>query len=236
MRFPIDVRSLSFIAGSDPAGVLDMEGRQRADKATGELLWGLDLVALGGKDGAEVWNEDVQAQSGRCRYEDELRRRRRLGELGLMPGSQETLDEYVCQMWAQTHAVTLSPKTAKDYAGLYDVHIAPSLGGYKLVELISLAGRTDRCWRGARGGAACAGAAGEHPAARGGVRADRAQPGEDRAQDQAGRRGVRSVRSLPSRSRSSGGEPETGCGAHLGLGVRRAASAGGARAVLGPCP
>ena len=33
-----------------------MEGRQRADKATGELLWGLDLVALGGKDGAEVWN------------------------------------------------------------------------------------------------------------------------------------------------------------------------------------
>ena len=55
VRFPIDVRSLSFIAGSDPAGVLDMEGRQRADKATGELLWGLDLVVLGGEDGAEVW-------------------------------------------------------------------------------------------------------------------------------------------------------------------------------------
>jgi hypothetical protein len=56
MRFPIDVRSLAFIAGSDPAGVMDMEGRQRADRATGELLWGLDLVALGGKDGAEVWH------------------------------------------------------------------------------------------------------------------------------------------------------------------------------------
>jgi hypothetical protein len=55
MRFPIDVGSLTFIAGSDPAGVTDMEGRQRTDKATGELLWGLDLVALGGKDGAEVW-------------------------------------------------------------------------------------------------------------------------------------------------------------------------------------
>ena len=55
MRFPIDVRELTFIAGSDPAGVTDMEGRQRSDKATGELLWGLDLVALGGKDGAEVW-------------------------------------------------------------------------------------------------------------------------------------------------------------------------------------
>ena len=55
MRFPIDVSRLTFIAGSDPAGVTDMEGRQRVDKATGEPLWGLDLVALGGEDGAEVW-------------------------------------------------------------------------------------------------------------------------------------------------------------------------------------
>jgi integrase len=68
-------------------------------------------------------------------YEDELRRRRRLGELGLMPGSQETLDEYVCQTWAQTHAVTLSPKTAKHYGGLYDLHVGPHLGSYKLAEL-----------------------------------------------------------------------------------------------------
>jgi hypothetical protein len=55
MRLPIDLSSLQFIAGSDPAGVLDMERRPRADKATGELLWGLDLVVLGGEDGAEVW-------------------------------------------------------------------------------------------------------------------------------------------------------------------------------------
>jgi hypothetical protein len=55
VRLPIDLVNLTFIAGSDPAGVLDNEGRQRADKATGELLWGLDLVVLGGEDGAEVW-------------------------------------------------------------------------------------------------------------------------------------------------------------------------------------
>jgi hypothetical protein len=55
MRLPIDLSNLTFIAGSDPAGVLDMERRQRADKATGELLFGLDLVVLGLEDGAEVW-------------------------------------------------------------------------------------------------------------------------------------------------------------------------------------
>jgi hypothetical protein len=55
VRLPINLSNLTFIAGSDPAGVLDMERRPRADKATGELLWGLDLVVLGGEDGAEVW-------------------------------------------------------------------------------------------------------------------------------------------------------------------------------------
>ena len=62
MRFPIDVSKLTLIAGSDPAGVTDMEGRQRSDKATGEPLWGLDLVALGGKDGAEVWHVRIAGE------------------------------------------------------------------------------------------------------------------------------------------------------------------------------
>jgi hypothetical protein len=55
MRIPVDTSGLMLIAGSDPASVLDMERRPRADKATGELLWGLDVVALGGEDGAQVW-------------------------------------------------------------------------------------------------------------------------------------------------------------------------------------
>ena len=68
-------------------------------------------------------------------FDDELRRRRRLGELGLVIGSQETLDEYVSQTWARTHAVTLAPSTAKVYASLYDFHISPTLGSLKLGEL-----------------------------------------------------------------------------------------------------
>jgi hypothetical protein len=54
VRLPIDVSNLTFIAGSDPAAVLDMERRPRADTATGEVLWRLDVVALGGEDGAEA--------------------------------------------------------------------------------------------------------------------------------------------------------------------------------------
>jgi len=58
-RFRIDTSGLSFIAGSDPVGVTDMDGRPRPDKATGELLWQLDVVVLGGEDGAEVCNVRV---------------------------------------------------------------------------------------------------------------------------------------------------------------------------------
>ncbi len=36
-----------------------MERRPRADRATGELLWQLDLVVLGLKDGAEVWSTRI---------------------------------------------------------------------------------------------------------------------------------------------------------------------------------
>jgi len=61
-RFPIDLVGLTFIAGSDPEGVLDMDGRPRPDKATGELLWQLDLVVLGLEDGAEVWQTRIAGE------------------------------------------------------------------------------------------------------------------------------------------------------------------------------
>jgi integrase len=105
----------------------------RVDRGAGSVVWRVRWRE-GGR-GSHARTRTFERKADAVAYEDELRRRRRLGELGLMPGSQETLDEYVCQTWAQTHAVTLAPKTAKHYASLYDVHIAPHLGQHKLAEL-----------------------------------------------------------------------------------------------------
>jgi integrase len=90
------------------------------------------------------WREGGRSSPARSRtferradalaFEDESRRRRRLGDVGAF-ASSETLNEYVSETWAPTHAVTLSARTARRYAGLYDVHIAPSLGDLKLVDL-----------------------------------------------------------------------------------------------------
>jgi hypothetical protein len=73
VRLPIDVSNLTFIAGSDPAAVLDMERRPRADTATGEVLWRLDVVALGGEDGAEVWPVRVVGEPRGIRIGQALR-------------------------------------------------------------------------------------------------------------------------------------------------------------------
>lgn len=55
-------------------------------------------------------------------------RRRQLGTIAQLDAGKQTLDEFVTDVWAPTHGVTLAPKTRRDYAGFYDRHIAPSLG------------------------------------------------------------------------------------------------------------
>jgi integrase len=57
------------------------------------------------------------------------------GTLAQLDGGRETLDEYVEHTWAPIHAVSLAPKTARRYAGQYDGHISPGLGGYPLRDL-----------------------------------------------------------------------------------------------------
>jgi integrase len=105
----------------------------RIDRGGGSVVWRVRWREAG--RGSRARTRTFERKADAVAFDDELRRRRRLGELGLLPGSQETLDEYVCGTWAQTHAVTLAPKTAKHYAGLYDVHIAPHLGRFKLADL-----------------------------------------------------------------------------------------------------
>ena len=68
-------------------------------------------------------------------FDDELRRRRRLGELGILVGSRETLDKYVTDTWAADACGDAGAEDGEDYALLYDCHIAPYLGRSKLPEL-----------------------------------------------------------------------------------------------------
>ncbi len=68
-------------------------------------------------------------------FDAEVTRRRQLGNLTFLDAGRETLDEFVTQTWAPTHAPTLSANTRRDYAYLYDAHIGPHLGSIPLRDL-----------------------------------------------------------------------------------------------------
>jgi integrase len=105
----------------------------RVERPDGSLVWRVRWRE-GGR-GSRARSRTFDRKADAVAFDDELRRRRRLGELAGIAGSQETLNRYVAETWARTHGVTLAAKTARHYASLYDLHIAPYLGDLKLSEL-----------------------------------------------------------------------------------------------------
>ncbi len=69
------------------------------------------------------------------RYDQKIKDAKALGTLAQLDGGSQTLNEYVEQTWAPIHAATLAPKTQALYTGLYDRHLAPTLGSYPLRDL-----------------------------------------------------------------------------------------------------
>ena len=75
-----------------------------------------------------------QARGATLRREGQGRQAGRRARAGWTRG-RETLDDYVENTWAPIHVAPLAPKTRELYAGLYDKHVSPWLGGYQLREL-----------------------------------------------------------------------------------------------------
>jgi integrase len=90
-----------------------------------------------------VWRDHTGAQRSKSfrtwaeadRHDRDLKDARDRGTLAQLDAGRETLDEYVTGVWIPVHVATLAPKTAELYAGLYDRHVSPGLGGYPLREL-----------------------------------------------------------------------------------------------------
>ena len=68
-------------------------------------------------------------------FDHEASRRRQLGVIASLDAGRETLDRFVIETWAPTHAATVSAKTRQHYSSLYDFHIAPYLGDVALQKL-----------------------------------------------------------------------------------------------------
>jgi hypothetical protein len=84
------------------------------------------------RDGPRNRSRSFDRKGDADRFEAGAARRKQLGVLASLDGGRETLDEFVTETWAPTHGVTLTPKTRRHYASLYDHHIAPALGPMQL--------------------------------------------------------------------------------------------------------
>ncbi len=65
-------------------------------------------------------------------FDADLRRRRRLGELGLLDAGRETLADFAQEWWRVYAEPNLARKTRQVYADLWDRHVLPRLGGFEL--------------------------------------------------------------------------------------------------------
>jgi integrase len=105
----------------------------------------VEQVARG--DGRKVWRVRWRDEHGRNRsktvgrkrdaeaFDAEIRRLRRLGELGIMDAGRISLAEFG-QEWLVEYAVpNLEPKTLRTYESLWDRHVLPNIGGVELRQL-----------------------------------------------------------------------------------------------------
>jgi integrase len=65
----------------------------------------------------------------------EIRRRDALGEFGILAAGRETLADFAREWWRLYAEPNLARKTLEVYADLWDRHVLPCLGGFKLHEL-----------------------------------------------------------------------------------------------------
>jgi len=64
-----------------------------------------------------------------------MRRRKQLGELGLLDAGRQTLEQLAADWWTLHAHVNLAPKTRLIYSGVWERRLAPALGKLPLIEI-----------------------------------------------------------------------------------------------------
>ena len=103
---------------------------ERVELKNGTVVWRVRW-RQGGRNRSKVLGRKRDAEA----FDAELRRRKRLGELGLMDTGTETLAEFGEEWWRLYAEPNLAPQTLRVYARLWDTHALPRLGGLRLREL-----------------------------------------------------------------------------------------------------
>ena len=117
-------RRTDFVGSSAEELGLSVEKVHRQRGAVWRVRWRDEL----GRERSKVLGTKRDAEA----FDAEIRRRRRTGELATMDAGKETLADFAEEWWRLYAVPNLAPKTLKVYADLWDTHVLPRLGGYRL--------------------------------------------------------------------------------------------------------
>ena len=81
----------------------------------------------GGRERSKVLGRKRDAEA----FDAEVRRRRRTGEIAIDAGKQ-TLADFAEEWWRVHAEPNLAPSTRRRYAEVWDLHVLPRIGGYRL--------------------------------------------------------------------------------------------------------
>jgi integrase len=85
----------------------------------------------GGRERSRVLGRKRDAEA----FDAEIRRRRRIGDLALLDAGRETLADFAEEWWRLYAMPNLSARTKRSYAGMWDRHVLPRLGGHRLCDI-----------------------------------------------------------------------------------------------------
>src|SRR5687768_5768517 len=96
--------------------------RKRGDK------WEVRWSEPSGKRPSKTFDRKKDAEA----WELEVRRRRQRGGLVALDAGAQTLAEFVEEWWRDYALVNLGERTRQTYAYVWDRHLRPRVGGYRL--------------------------------------------------------------------------------------------------------
>ena len=105
-------------------------GPKKVTLKSGDVRWEIRYNDAGRKSAYR--NRRFERKEDAQIFLDEMRRRRRLGDLAESEWSRRAVRELALDWWALHVLPNLSPRTRSDYKKLLDTHIIPRLGSHRL--------------------------------------------------------------------------------------------------------
>ncbi|HEY1357797.1 MAG TPA: site-specific integrase [Thermoleophilaceae bacterium] len=105
-------------------------GPKKLKLQNGEVRWEIRFNDAG--RGSPYRRRRFERREDAQTFLDDIRRRRRLGELAEAEWARRTVRQLALDWWELYAVPNLSPRTLRDYRKLLDRHIVPRLGGHRL--------------------------------------------------------------------------------------------------------